>query len=278
MFSILKDKIIELLNGLHFNYINSGFSTPGHNWKRANHLFSWNRLFYIHSGEAEFELGSCTYLLQKGNSYLFPAGRQTAYRCSSKFSLDWLHFEASAHLQPKLLDVLQCPVQLPVAASPLGSSLNHALFKQLHELGKQKQSVKINIEQPAIIQLLLAPFINEGVPNKQVKNLQRLQPVLIYIEQNIGSQLRLPDLAQQVHLEVNYFSQLFLKVIGVSPGLYIQQLRIELACRWLLDTNKSVEAIAQDLSYFDASHFCRLFKKTIGQTPKQYKQHNINPI
>ncbi len=286
MLFIFKDEIIELLNGLHFNYINSGFATPDQQWQRSNHLFSWNRLFFIHSGEAEFELDGCTYPLQKGKCYLFPAGRQTAYRCSSQFSLDWLHFEASAYLQPKLLDVLQCPVQLTSTGSPLGSSLNssltsplsNALFKLLHQLGRQEQSFKVNFEQSAIIQLLLAPFITQGVPKKQLKNLQRLQPVLTYIENNLGSQLRLPELAQQVYLEVNYFSRLFLKVIGVSPGLYIQQCRMEVACRWLLGSDKSIEVIAQELGYFDASHFCRLFKQTIGQTPKQYKQHNINPI
>ena len=148
----------------------------------------------------------------------------------------------------------------------------------MHSLGEQEKSVQENFEQSAIIQLLLTPFITQGAPNKQLKNLQRLQPVLTHIENNLGAQLRLADLAQQVYLEVNYFSQLFLKVIGVSPRVYIQHLRIEVACRELLHTDKSVESIAQDLGYFDASHFCRLFKKKTGHTPKKYKQHNISPI
>lgn len=263
--------IVDQVKDLRFDYVDSGLSSPDSSWRRSEHFFSWNRLFSIRSGEAEFDYNGCTFHLKPGYSYLFPSGRKTAYRCATGFSLDWLHFNVSSYNQLQLFDALKCPIELPTIESPLSD----LLFKQLHQYGVNG-TLENHLASPAIMQLLLSGFIAKGELYRD-EEINRLRPVLNYIDDNIGSNLKLPLLAKLVFLEVNYFSQLFLKSVGVPPSQYIQQRRIEVATK-LLTNNKSIDSIAQELGYFDSSHFCRFFKKITGLTPNQYRRQSINSI
>ena len=53
---------------------------------------------------------------------------------------------------------------------------------------------------------------------------------------------------------------------------YITEVRMEKAREHLKDTDLSVIEIAENVGYEDSQYFFRVFKKTTGVTPLQYRQ------
>lgn len=68
------------------------------------------------------------------------------------------------------------------------------------------------------------------------------------------------------------FKRRFARATGLSPLQYVQTLRLEEAKQMLETTSESVEGIANQVGYEDASFFSRLFRRQVGITPAQYRR------
>ena len=80
--------------------------------------------------------------------------------------------------------------------------------------------------------------------------------------------------ADQLHLSPKYFGDLVKKETGKSAQEYIQDKVINVAKERVLDGNKSISEIAYDIGFKYPSHFTRLFKQHVGQTPNEYRSLN----
>ena len=79
--------------------------------------------------------------------------------------------------------------------------------------------------------------------------------------------------AERLHLSPNYFGDLIKKETGQSPQDHIQSSVIELAKERLFDPGRSVSEIAYELGFKYPQHFSRMFKKTTGMTPVEFRNN-----
>lgn len=77
--------------------------------------------------------------------------------------------------------------------------------------------------------------------------------------------------ADKLCLSSNYFGDMLKKETGKTPQEYIQDKVIDLAKGRIWETEDSVSQIAYSLGFQYPQHFCRLFKKRVGCTPKEYR-------
>jgi transcriptional regulator GlxA family with amidase domain len=82
----------------------------------------------------------------------------------------------------------------------------------------------------------------------------------------------IPDLARRVGLAERTFLRHFIKATGLRPTEYLQQVRMMKARDGLETTNHSIDQIAWQVGYSDATAFRRLFQRTTGLTPSAYRQ------
>lgn len=80
--------------------------------------------------------------------------------------------------------------------------------------------------------------------------------------------------ADQLHLSANYFGDLVKKETGQSAQEYIQHKLIAVAKERVFDTSKSVSQIAFELGFKYPQHFSRMFKKTTGVAPNEFRNLN----
>lgn len=78
--------------------------------------------------------------------------------------------------------------------------------------------------------------------------------------------------ANQLCLSPNYFGDLIRHETGKTAQEYIHYRLIDIAKERVLDTGKSLSEIAYGLGFQYPSHFTRLFKKLVGQTPGEYRR------
>ena len=92
------------------------------------------------------------------------------------------------------------------------------------------------------------------------------------INDNISKPILLTELAEENGMSVSFLQRLFLRTIGVRPGKYIIQQRLNAACRLLEETDDGVYAIALATGFCDQSHFTKMFKRERGITPGEYRR------
>lgn len=117
------------------------------------------------------------------------------------------------------------------------------------------------------------------VKNHSMKGYSLLiRKVLTQIDYDITADLGLKTLAAQLNVNPSYLSTLFKKETGSTLTEYVNQKRIEHAVFLLNTSNLQIQIIAQYSGIADVNYFTKTFKKIIGVTPKEYRDHISNPF
>lgn len=98
-----------------------------------------------------------------------------------------------------------------------------------------------------------------------------------YFQSETPQNLGLPSVsyfADCLHLSPNYFGDLIKKETGKSAQEHIQLKLVDIAKERIFDTEKSVSQIAFELGFKYPQHFNRMFKKSTGFTPNEYRNRN----
>jgi two-component system, response regulator YesN len=79
--------------------------------------------------------------------------------------------------------------------------------------------------------------------------------------------------AANVFLQANYFTTLFRKEMNVSFIQYLNELRVDKACRYIMmNPDATFEEVAQQNGFASVRHFFSTFRKYTGQTPGEYRR------
>jgi|GEM_PF-1093488 len=98
-----------------------------------------------------------------------------------------------------------------------------------------------------------------------------IQKVNIYIENNFNQDLTLNFLSGMFFISPNYLSTIFNEKNGMSLKDYINNLRIEKAKKYLLETDMKISVISKKVGYGQLSYFGSIFKKFENCTPNEYR-------
>ncbi|MBK7473585.1 MAG: helix-turn-helix domain-containing protein [Betaproteobacteria bacterium] len=87
------------------------------------------------------------------------------------------------------------------------------------------------------------------------------------MEDNLGSPIKVAEIAAQANLSVRQFDRKFREAFGLSPGALFRKIKVQRA-EWLLaHTQRSITQIAFDCGFADSSHL-----STYGAQPRTLRQ------
>jgi len=92
-----------------------------------------------------------------------------------------------------------------------------------------------------------------------------------YIHEHHAEKLSLKQVAKAVNISTFFFCKLFKKVTGINYTDYLSRVRIEKSKNLLLNPNLRVSEIAFEVGFQSLTHFNRVFKRILGQSPTQYR-------
>jgi AraC-like DNA-binding protein/ligand-binding sensor protein len=115
-----------------------------------------------------------------------------------------------------------------------------------------------------------------SVSNQVLVRQQNAEPPMItrakeYITKNQGEALSLGQVAKAVNTSTFYFCKMFKKATGLNFTDYVSRTRIEKAKNLLLNPNLRVSEIAFEVGFQSLTHFNRVFKKIVGESPTEYR-------
>ena len=108
--------------------------------------------------------------------------------------------------------------------------------------------------------------------NLQRSDMNRLEPVLEYIELHHEEELPLDWAAERMGLAKEYFCRLFKKNMGISYLQYVYQIRTTAVCRELETSDDTIGEIAQRHGFKDSKILNQYFKEIYGCTPSEKRK------
>lgn len=134
-----------------------------------------------------------------------------------------------------------------------------------------------NKQQEGVMKLLgifaqhLSMLSNQVVVRQEHSEPPAITKAREYINEHQTEDLSLGQVAKAVNTSTFYFCKLFKKATGINFTDYLSRVRIERAKNLLLNPNLRVSEIAFEVGFQSLTHFNRVFKKILGQSPTEYR-------
>ncbi|MFI2781136.1 GlxA family transcriptional regulator [Streptomyces sp. ALB3] len=111
-----------------------------------------------------------------------------------------------------------------------------------------------------------------SVPLRQVSRTRRIEDLRHHIMRNIGAPLTVADLAAHAHVSDRQLTRIFKTELGVTPHVYIESARVEVARSHLESTDATLERVASTCGFGTVDTLVRAFRRRLDTTPTEYRR------
>jgi transcriptional regulator GlxA family with amidase domain len=106
----------------------------------------------------------------------------------------------------------------------------------------------------------------------QVADRRPVRELQQYIADHPDADLSLAALADRLHMSPRHLGRVFCQEVGMSPGRYVERIRLETARRRLEESDHSVEAVALAAGFGSAETMRRVFVTNLAVSPTDYRR------
>lgn len=230
------------------------------------------------------------YFLLKGNRLIFFADKIYEVSKPSIFIIppETLHkteggpfIRYTISIEPKSLNKFQQFVfnqkqQKPIEIS--GNTLDtlSKLFEEATNLKYGKYKTDITETIVAYIIYVISKISVKDL-GKHTQNKNNVPPnilkIMHYINNNVTENITLDDISQKFYIAKSTLNYNFKHYVSCTPIEYLLTLRLDMAKRLLLETDKSIEKISEECGFSSSNYFGTIFKKHLGISPKSYRKN-----
>lgn len=148
------------------------------------------------------------------------------------------------------------------------SQLKHAVPESLFN---DLKNIESRGEARNYIHQYLFGILEETEQQKLNRTPVILDKAVKYIQANYDQGITLEDVAFEIGFSTYYFGKMFKKTFKSSFTDYLANVRITQAKLLLKDPNLTVKDITYRIGFMDPNYFTRVFKKSEGMTPTEYR-------
>ncbi|WP_347838788.1 AraC family transcriptional regulator [uncultured Draconibacterium sp.] len=281
----------ELLKSITFNLSSVAYCKVGAEWNYKNIISSFSRLYLVTAGEAHIFTADKKIHLKKGHLYLVPSFTPCSYTCKDEMT----HFYATFTIQlPNHLSIYQL---FNFSFEIEATDEHYAYFKQLWKANPNMElpakdpniyqrlnsrcwnhglkDVQRSLASSGLLYLLLSKFIGAAKIDFGTSDSGNILSAVTFIHSHLNENLAIEELANMVHLSPAHFTRKFKQLTHLTPRDYINTQRIEKAQLLLNTTSQSCIEIAELCGYKSNAYFCKIFKKYIGKSPREYRNNQV---
>ena len=209
--------------------------------------------------------------LKAGAVLFLQGGSFQRYTSTVAFSMVWFHLDAaharwrhlvgrqSLHRAARCLKQVRDLMELAFAEaqSPLGAT--DSVTDALHRL----------------ILTYLDRELDQGDSEEVVLIRARLEKVWREVSGNLEKEWTVPTMARMAGMSVSHFHAAVSTAYGIPPMTIIRNFRMERAQALLLNTDCTLEKVAERTGYQSAFSLSRAFKAATGTSPRFYRRREL---
>ncbi|MBV2186247.1 MAG: AraC family transcriptional regulator [Rhizobium sp.] len=164
-----------------------------------------------------------------------------------------------------------------VVQDPIFAAVSTALWEQETKVGTGGLARAYGDHGVALILARLAQEAEQNpLPHHARNAKERLSPGSLrrsmdYMRSRVADDPSLEEIAAAAGLSQFHFLRAFKTSTGRTPFQWLQDFRIELACRLLAATGMPLAQLALDVGFKNQSHFTNVFRRATGTTPAQWR-------
>lgn len=273
------------MNSLNFNVNNLTYS----NYALANlctcinHSLASNKvaalppcdiycLIFTYKGGATYKGKNKTSQLPT-NSLLFVSCKKSLQFRSTDIGWEACLLFIKGNMLPfyeETIDSYDLPPLMLSSSSPLHNSLNSIL--QLEKSASLIEELLLTEH----VTHILSQYIHQEA-NSALSIMEKPPTYLVTMKENFDANYSnyfcLDALASTYKISKYRLCREFTLYFKLSPMKYLNKIRIQKACLLLVSTEMHVNEVASAVGYENTTHFIRLFKAQLGETPLVYRKN-----
>lgn len=153
----------------------------------------------------------------------------------------------------------------------------HQIFVDIFKM-KQADINYFDIKVVTYIFRILSELVNEQKDmgfNDINSGVMTIDKIKQYINEHLSEDISIQNMAECAGYSKYHFTRIFRSITGLTPGRYLNRIRIERAKQLLIETNLPLDYIAHKTGFKSLSAFVTSYKKLTGYTPGHFRK-NIN--
>ena len=250
------------------------------NWE-AGRILSEYQIIYISNGKGILEVKDAEPIMIEGGTIflLFP---NIWHRFEPLLETGWEEFWVgfNGHYVEYLMRQDCFNPQNPVLKVGFDNEILN-IFIRLIDTSKHESMVFSQMASCFVIQLL--GLVNASalmVDKTKSRQEQIIQAIRFKIQGNWDKNLDFEDIASENNITYDWFRKAFKNILGIAPGQYLLNIKIEKAAQMLRETNLTLSEIAAKTGFENEFYFSRMFKNKMNCTASSYrkKEASVNGI
>lgn len=232
------------------------------------------KIHFIHSGRGMVKVEGETFRLTGGQAFLAYPERVIFYQADEEdpWTYSWIGFDGEQVAE--ILSRTRLTLARPIF--PMDTQLMPQLYELLNEAEESTTTRDLRLQ--ALLQAFMTRLIElvpaSGYADSAARTLAKdayIHRCLDFLHSHYSEELTVAQLASMVGLDRKYLSSLFKRAMGVPPQQYLLHYRMDKACGLLRKGHYSIAEVARSVGYQDALLFSKMFKKTVGASPSDYR-------
>lgn len=134
-----------------------------------------------------------------------------------------------------------------------------------------RQILKADLIKLLVLMFRLYKKDSGETHNKSAYKKLLVENTIAYLKEHYAEDIKLEDVARHAYMSTAYFSRIFKQESGMTLVQALQKIRIDEACRMLLETNLTISDISVKSGYSDIKYFYNLFARLKGKTPGEFR-------
>lgn len=265
------DKVASLLHITDIGY----YPCAAYHYRERGDAITQHVLIYCVGGSGWYEVGGQRFEVHSDQFFVLPCGEPHAYGASADdpWSIYWVHFKGS--MARDLGDFGKCPIGVPRGAD--GRAVYRIeLFEEMLQVLERGYAMD-NLQYACTVLHHFLGSMKYQSAYREAGGVLESENAIVdearrYMKDSVGMHLQLKDIAGYVGCPPSVLSHTFTEVTGSSPMSYFNELKVQYACRLLDFTDLKVNQICHKVGVNDCYYFSRMFRKTMGMSPTEYRR------
>lgn len=292
-----KDKILfctakEFFGGYPFKVIKIVGSLLGETYVQKFHYHDYMQIWYVKNGQCIHYFNDVEYKLSKGDIFILPPYVSHKIIAENTENMELIGCEFVEkfianpngekdnfdfnYLKPFIVDTEKIKPIFSLdgsAVKEIEKLLEEIVWEYEHKEMFFEMYTKANILKIlSIIARQYSKTVDITQSNLINKYKDTIAKIILYMHEHCKDRIYIDDMCKMANMTPSYFSYVFKTVTGRTFTEYFNSLKISKAKVMLLQYNKKISEIAEEIGISDQAYFCRLFKKETGMSPGKYRK------